>query len=58
MKDGTLGMAKPCKICLNKIKEYGIKKVFYTNENGEIIMEYTSEMETEHKSKAEKSFFI
>lgn len=33
-KDGTLAMARPCSVCQKVIKELGIKKVFYTIENG------------------------
>lgn len=33
-KNGTLAMARPCSICEKVIKELGIKKIFYTIENG------------------------
>lgn len=33
LKDGTLANAKPCPGCMKLIKLYGIKKVYYTNEN-------------------------
>ena len=33
-KNGTLAMARPCSSCQKVIKELGIKKVFYTIENG------------------------
>lgn len=33
-KDGTLAMARPCSSCQKVIKQLGIKKVFYTIENG------------------------
>ena len=35
MADGTLGMSKPCRICQRLLKNYGIRDVFYTDENGE-----------------------
>ena len=34
VSDG-LAMAKPCEDCMKHIQDAGIKKVFYTNENGE-----------------------
>ena len=33
-KNGTLAMARPCSSCQKVIRELGIKKVFYTIENG------------------------
>jgi deoxycytidylate deaminase len=36
---GKLGMAKPCPMCQKLIKYVGIKNIYYTNEDGEIILE-------------------
>ena len=55
MANGSLGMAKPCHLCLDVIKALGVKKVFYTNESGEIVMEYVSNMTTDHKCRGEVS---
>lgn len=33
-KDGTLAMARPCSSCQKIIKQLGLKKVFYSIENG------------------------
>ncbi len=30
-KDGSLGMAKPCELCMNRLIQAGIKKVTYSN---------------------------
>ena len=35
LKTGGMAMAKPCKHCMEHIKEAGIVEVRYTNENGE-----------------------
>jgi deoxycytidylate deaminase len=35
LKGGTQGMAKPCAVCMRYIREAGIKKVRYTNEDGD-----------------------
>ncbi len=33
-KNGTLACARPCKSCMKLIKDFGIKRCFYTTENG------------------------
>lgn len=33
-KDGSIGCSKPCKYCEMLIREVGIKKVYYTQEDG------------------------
>lgn len=33
-KNGTLAMSRPCPSCMQLIKDVGIKRVFYTTENG------------------------
>lgn len=33
-KDGSYGMAKPCKHCVKLCRKAGIKKVFYSTQNG------------------------
>lgn len=40
-KDGTMALAKPCKICDTMLKDYGVKIVRYTTPDG--IKEYTNE---------------
>lgn len=35
-KDGSLGMAKPCKLCMERLVEAGIKKVTYSNKDGQL----------------------
>jgi len=35
-KDGTMALAKPCKSCMQAIRESGVKKVFWTTERGVI----------------------
>lgn len=34
LKDGTPALAKPCELCQDLIIAVGIKRVFYTTENG------------------------
>lgn len=33
-RDGSLGPSRPCQSCLTLIKELGIKKIYYTTEDG------------------------
>lgn len=33
-KDGSLGMSKPCSICVEVLKSKGINTVYYTTDNG------------------------
>jgi len=48
---GALGMAKPCKHCLQVYKELGVRGIYYSNEVGKIQYELVKEMETNHVSK-------
>lgn len=33
-KNGNVKRAKPCKYCMKILKEYGVRKVYYSTENG------------------------
>jgi len=35
-KDGSIGNAKPCPICLMAIIESGVKRIVYTNDDGSV----------------------
>lgn len=48
--DGELRSSKPCVMCLKKIKEAGIKKVYYSTDEGDIVCERSCTMETDHLS--------
>ena len=43
--------AKPCKHCTETIKKCGFKKIYYSNDNGEIIKSKVCDLETEYISK-------
>ncbi len=45
----TLSNSKPCKRCLETLKNYGIRRVYYSYERT-IIMEKLSEMNTDYLS--------
>jgi pyrimidine deaminase RibD-like protein len=38
-KDGRIGNAKPCAKCRTFLVENGVRKLFYSNERGEIVKE-------------------
>lgn len=38
MADGTLGNAMPCPECLAYLHENGVKKVYYSDEEGNILL--------------------
>jgi hypothetical protein len=45
---GELLNSKPCMDCLKVLKMIGIKKVYYSDENGNIIVEKIKNMESNH----------
>ena len=48
-KMGTkLKNSRPCNNCIRKLRKLGIRKVFYSNENGNIVSEYVNDMEFLH----------
>lgn len=38
-KFGKLGMCRPCPMCYKLLKYIGIRNIYYSNEEGEIILE-------------------
>jgi len=42
--------SKPCENCIYYLRLYGIKNVYYSNENGEIVKEKITEIESEHRT--------
>ena len=50
----NLGESKPCKYCINLIKNMGIKTIMYSNSLGIFITEKSSEIVNDHVSKIRK----
>lgn len=48
--DNCLRMSKPCKHCMDCIQILGIRKIYYSNVDGEITYEKVRNMETQHIS--------
>jgi len=38
-RTGIISMAKPCEMCMSMIRYTGIKEIYYSNHNGEIVRE-------------------
>ena len=34
LKNGTLAMSRPCRACMAMLKDFGVRKIYYTTENG------------------------
>lgn len=55
-KDGSLKNSRPCNQCLETMIKYKIKKILYSNENGDIITEKPENMEKIHISSGWNAF--
>lgn len=49
-KTGKVKSARPCRDCLSAMKAYGIKKIHYTTDDGNIVVENVSDMYSIHHS--------
>lgn len=49
-KNDELMNSKPCNTCLYYMKLFGVKSVYYSDENGDIIKEKINQIEVEHQS--------
>lgn len=49
-KNSALKNSRPCNQCIDKLKKLGIRKVFYSDDNGYIVSEHVETMEKRHVS--------
>ena len=49
-KTKVLGNSRPCNHCIDKLKQRGIRKAYYSNAQGEIVYEFVEYMEKIHES--------
>ena len=49
--------SKPCNSCIYYMQLYGIKSVYYSNDNGEIIKEKISDIEASHQSISQARYY-
>jgi deoxycytidylate deaminase len=47
-KSHSLRNSRPCNSCIDKLKQKGIRKAYYSNERGEIVYEFIDSMEKVH----------
>lgn len=53
-KNFALKNSRPCNHCIDKLRKIGIRKVYYSNENGNIVGEFINDMEKLHVSDGNK----
>jgi deoxycytidylate deaminase len=49
-KTNKLRNSRPCNSCIDKLIQRGIRKVYYSDENGDIVYEFLESMEKLHVS--------
>lgn len=54
-KNDELVNSKPCKSCIEVMRMFGIKNIYYSDENGELKKEKTTNIDTNHLSIAHKN---
>lgn len=53
-KNLELRNSRPCNNCIDKLLKLGIRKVYYSNDKGDIVCELVEQMEKIHISSGEK----
>ena len=56
-KNLALRNSRPCNQCIEKLSKLGIRKVYYSNEEGNIVWEFVEQMEKTHISSGTKHLF-
>jgi deoxycytidylate deaminase len=56
-KQGNLKNSKPCKHCLETLKKFNIKTVYYSTDEGKIEMERIRDCSTDHYSHGQKRYY-
>lgn len=54
---GCLVNSKPCSSCLYYLLLYGVKNIYYSQDDGGMIKEKIAEVETSHKSIGHRNLF-
>lgn len=53
----ALRNSRPCNQCIDKLSKLGIRKVYYSNEEGQIVWEFVEQMEKLHISSGTRHLF-
>ena len=56
-KNLALRNSRPCNQCIDTLLKLGIRKVYYSNEEGRIVSEFVEQMEKLHTSSGTKHFY-
>jgi len=56
-KSLELKNSRPCNQCIEKLSKLGIRKVYYSNENGDIVWEFVEQMEKNYVSAGTRHLF-
>ncbi len=54
---GHLVNSKPCNTCIYYMQLYGIKSVYYSNEDGEIVKEKLNDITADHLSISQNKYY-
>ncbi len=54
---GDLVNSKPCNTCIYYMQLYGIKSVYYSNEEGEIVKEKINNITADHMSISQNKYY-
>jgi deoxycytidylate deaminase len=54
---GNLVNSKPCNTCIYYMQLYGIKSVYYSNEDGEIVKEKLNDITADHLSISQNKYY-
>lgn len=49
-KTNNLQYSRPCSVCIEKLQQKGIRKAYYSDNNGQIVYEFVDEMPKIHTS--------
>jgi tRNA(Arg) A34 adenosine deaminase TadA len=49
-KNNILRNSRPCNNCIIKLKKFGIRRIFYSNNSGDVVYEYLNDMQFNHIS--------
>ena len=53
--NGNLMNSRPCANCTQEFKKYNIRRIYYSNERGEIVYERAEDMVSTHISKGNRA---
>lgn len=46
--------SRPCNVCIDKLRQKGIRRAYYSNDQGQVVYEYVDRMPKLHESSANR----